>query len=439
MTSTTSKLRLFPLGTEIHDGHLRVGNCDVADLAEHFGTPLYIFHGPTIRSICREVMSAFAAAYPATLVVYASKAFLNPALAQIIKQEGLGLDVVSGGEISIARSVDFPADRVYFHGNNKTADELHLALQWGVGRIVVDNLDELELLDALCRQSHGTQDILIRVNPGVDPHTHHKTSTGVLDSKFGLPISTGQAQEAVKRAVSLNTINLMGLHFHLGSPVFELAPYENALENTLDFAAQMSGSYGLHLSELAVGGGFAVDYTCDSHAPGPSDYARGIAAQLNSLLSRTGLPPPKLIIEPGRVIVARAAVALYTVGAVKNIPTVRKYVSVDGGMSDNIRPALYGSRYEALNATKASEDETDTITVVGKLCESGDVLARDVSIARPTPGDIIAMPVAGAYSIPMASNYNAQLRPAIVLVDEDGAHLIRRRETYEDLVRLDLW
>ena len=433
------KLGLFPLTAEISsEGHLVIGGCDVVDLAEEFGTPLYLFDESTLRRKCREFKDEFTRRYPETMVIYASKSFLNRALALILKEERLGLDVVSGGELSIARSVDFPADRIYFHGNNKTPEEMNLALDLGVGRIVVDNLYELQLLSRLAGKKRINQSILLRLTPGVDPHTHEHTTTGTIESKFGFPVATGQAEEAVSQALSASNLNLLGFHFHLGSPVSDIQPYELAMELVLGFARGISQKFGFDLREFDIGGGFAVPYTADSRVPTTAEYAGAIADRLNSLISELGLSRPRLIIEPGRAIVARAGVALYKVGAIKEIPGIKEYVCVDGGMSDNIRPALYGAKYEAVLANKALKQAGKVVTIAGKLCESGDILIKDASLAAARPGDIIAIPVCGAYSIPMASNYNALPRPAIVMVKEGQARLVRRRETYQDLMSLDL-
>ena len=437
-TNKVPKLSLFPLTAEVNNqGNLCIGGCDVVDLAREFGTPLYLFDEFTLRRKCREFKAEFSKYYPDTLVIYASKAFLNRALALIFKEEGLGLDVVSGGEISIAHSVDFPLDKVYFHGNNKTTEELKLALDWGIGRVVVDNFYELELLNTLCRERGVNQDILLRLTPGVDPHTHQYTTTGTLDSKFGFPLAAGQAEEAVNRALSASNLNLLGFHFHLGSPVSETKPYELAIELILHFAKEISSKYSFRFIEFSSGGGFAVQYTLDSKVPTVADYAKTITSKLKSLASQAGLSYPRLIIEPGRGIVGQAGVALYTVGAIKEIPGIRKYVCIDGGISDNIRPALYGAKYEALVANKTLATEEDLVTIAGKLCQSGDVLIRDTNLASVSPGDIIAMPACGAYSIPMSSNYNALPRPAIVMVENGKGRLIRRRESYQDLMKLD--
>ncbi|MFC1926977.1 diaminopimelate decarboxylase [Chloroflexota bacterium] len=437
-TKTVPKLTLFPFITKVNEqAHLVIGGCDVVDLAEEFGTPLYLFDETTLRQKCREFKDEFTRLHPDTLVIYASKAFLNRALARILKEEGLGLDVVSGGELSIAQSVDFPTDKVYFHGNNKTPEELNLALDSGVGRIVVDNFYELEQLNKLARKRGINQNILLRLSPGVDPHTHQYTTTGTIESKFGFPLAMGQAEEAVNQASSASNLNLLGLHFHLGSPVSEIQPYELAIELVLGFARGMSQKFGFDLGEFDIGGGFAVPYTLESVVPTVADYARAVTGKLDSLISELGLSRPRLIVEPGRAIIAQAGVALYKVGAVKEIRGVKKYVCVDGGMSDNIRPALYGARYEALVANRALESGRNIVSIAGKLCESGDILAKDVNLTTARPGDVIAIPVCGAYSVPMSSNYNAIPRPPIVMVNKGRARLIRRRETYQDLMNLD--
>jgi len=438
-TETVPKLTLFPLSTEVNkQGHLLIGGCDVVDLAKEFGTPLYLFDESTLRHKCRVFKEEYGKHYPDTLVIYASKAFLNRALALVLREEGLGLDVVSGGELSIAHSVGFPMDKVYFHGNNKTQEELNLALDWGVGRIVVDNFYELELLNSLAEKRGTDQNILLRLTPGIDPHTHQYTTTGTIESKFGFPIATGQAEEAVNQALSASNLNLLGFHFHLGSPVPDVQPYELAIEIVLRFSRGMNQKFGFDLGEFDIGGGFAVPYTVDSEVPTIAEYARALTDKLSGLVSELGLSRPRLIVEPGRAIVAQAGVALYKVGAIKEIPGIKKYVCVDGGISDNIRPALYGAKYEALVANKALKEAREVVTIAGKLCESGDILVQDVNLAAARPGDVIAIPVSGAYSIPMSSNYNALPRPAIAMAKEGRARLIRRRETYQDLTSLDL-
>jgi diaminopimelate decarboxylase len=417
-------------------GHLSIGGCDLIRLAEEFGTPLYIFDEATLRQSCTEFRREFTGRYPNSLVIYACKAFINRTLAQMFKEEGLGLDVVSGGELAIAKSVDFPLSKAYFHGNNKPREELELALKWGIGRIVVDNFYELSLLTEVAKEAGIVQDILLRLCPGIDPHTHRYVATGVVDSKFGFPMV--QAKEALSQALAAPNLNLVGLHVHLGSLICELKPYQQAVEIVLRFAAEMKDEHGFELLEFSPGGGFGIPYTIDTPAPSTADFAQAITSTLLNMTEELGLNQPRLIVEPGRAIVGRAGVALYHVGAIKEIPGVRKYISVDGGIGDNIRPALYGARYEAIAANKMDAGAKEVVTIAGRYCQSGDILIRDISMPELEPGDIIAVPCSGAYSIPMASNYNAVLKPAVVLVKEGKARLIRRRETYDDLMSRDI-
>jgi diaminopimelate decarboxylase len=430
---------IFPDTAGVNEkGHLALGGCDVVKLAAEFGTPLYIFDEATLRRTCADFRKEFGQRYADTLVIYAAKAFINRALAHIFREEGLGLDVVSGGELSIAKSANFPMDKVYFHGNNKLREEIELAIGWGIGRIVVDNLYELSLVNEVANKSGVTQDILLRLTPGIDAHTHQYITTGIIDSKFGLPIATGQAEEALVKAMSASNLSLIGLHVHLGSLIFSVEPYQKAIEIVFQFAAEMRDKHGFTLSEFSPGGGFAVQYTQDTPAPDTAYFAQAISDTIKSKSKKLGLKPPRLIVEPGRAIVGRAGVAIYRVGAIKDIPGVRKYVAVDGGMADNVRPALYGSRYEAIVANKANKEALERVAIVGKFCESGDVLVKDTEIPKVIAGDIIAIPVSGAYCLSMASNYNASLKPAIVLVKDSRSCLIRRRESYDDLMSCDV-
>jgi diaminopimelate decarboxylase len=408
------------------------------DLAGEFGTPLYIFDEATLRGSCREYRDEFSRSYDNVLVIYAAKASISRALAQIIREEGLGLDVVSGGELSVALSVDFPMDRVYFHGNNKSREEIEMALAAGTGRIVVDNLHELALLDQSAGAAGVVQDIMLRLTPGIDAHTHRHVATGIIDSKFGLSIVSGQAEEAVAAAMKAPNLNLVGLHVHLGSLIFTSEPYQEATRTVFEFAAAMKERHGFDLREYSPGGGFAVQYTKDAPAPGAAYYASAIAESIRRSSADLNVRPPRLVVEPGRSIVARSCVAVYTAGAVKEIPGVRRYVPVDGGMADNIRPALYGSRYEALLANKAAEGNSEKVTLAGKFCESGDILVTDAELPSIEPGDTVVIPVSGAYNLSLASNYNASLKPAIVMVKGGNARLVRRRETYDDLIRNDV-
>lgn len=431
------RLTLFPLTSEVGSGgHLVIGGCDSVELAGEFGTPLYVFDEFTLRRKCAEFKEEFGRRGLETTVIYAAKAFINKALALIVKEEGLGLDVVSGGELGIAHSVGFPLDRVYFHGNNKSAEELRLALDWHVGRIVVDNFYELGMLDRMAGELGSTPDILLRLSPGIDPHTHRYIATGIIDSKFGFPLT--HIEEAVGKAMQASCLNPVGLHFHLGSLIYEAEPYRQAIELVLGLANEMKQKHGFELEELNIGGGFAIQYSLDSPAPAIAAYAEVIASRIITGCRELGLGLPRLTVEPGRAIAGQAGVALYRVGVVKEIPDVRRYVMVDGGMADNIRPALYGAGYEALLANRVVAEEADVVTIAGRFCESGDILIRDIRLPAVSAGDIIAVPDCGAYCLPMGSNYNASLRPAVVLVGEGRARLIRCRETFDDLVRWDL-
>jgi diaminopimelate decarboxylase len=432
-----SRLKLFPTASAANNsGHLLIGGCDTVKLAAEFGTPLYVFDELSLRRRCAEFKQEFSRRYADTTVIYACKAFINKALAIIFKEEGLGLDVVSAGELSIAQSVGFPLDKVYFHGNNKSAEEIKLALEWHVGRIVVDNFHELAMLGEIAGGQGDKPDILLRLSPGVEPHTHKYIATGAVDSKFGIPLVLGE--EAVTTAMSMLALNLRGLHFHIGSQIAETEPYQQAIEVILSLASEMKQRHGFELSELNIGGGFAIQYTLDSPVPPIAAWAEAITSAVKNKCQELGLARPKLVIEPGRSIAGQAGVALYTVGVVKDIPGIRRYVSVDGGMADNIRPALYGARLEAVIANRMEDKVAGKFTIAGKFCESGDILIRDIELPEPVAGDIIAVPGCGAYSLPEASNYNASLKSAIVLVKKGKARLIRRRETLEDLTRYDL-
>lgn len=418
-------------------GHLTVGGCDALDLAREFGTPLYLFDEVELREGAREWLSAFGTSYPQITMVYASKAYLGRVIAALFAEEGLSLDVASGGELAIALAASFPPERIYFHGNNKSPQELREALAAGVGHVVVDNLREAELLDEMAASIGKRQAVLLRVSPSVDPHTHRYIITGALDSKFGVPIATGQAEEAVRALASSKALELVGLHAHIGSQIFEIEPFQQTAKTLVEFAAHVKPH--VSFAQLSLGGGFAVQYMRGAPAPSRAEYAEAISLTLKETCEAHDLPLPRLVVEPGRSLVARAGVALYSVGARKEIPGVRTYVAVDGGMADNIRPALYSAAYEALVANRADDEgPTERVTIAGKYCESGDVLVRDAGLLKLRAEDILAIPVAGAYSLPLASNYNASLRPAVVFVKDGRARLVRRRETYDDLLRCEI-
>ncbi|MDQ6673421.1 MAG: diaminopimelate decarboxylase [Chloroflexota bacterium] len=419
-------------------GHLTLAGCDVVDLAAEFGTPLYVYDEATIRNRARAYRDGLRLAYGAeTLVCYAGKAYCAPWVLRLVAEEGLGLDVVSGGELFAAQASQFPADRTYFHGNNKGGDELAMALQAGVARIVVDNLEEIERLSKLASGMGKRQQVMLRVAPGVEAHTHAHIKTGVLDTKFGVSIQTGAAQAAAAVIHEAAGLELVGLHAHIGSQLFELEPYRATIDRVFELAARLRAAFGFELRELSPGGGFGMRYTAAEQPIPPAEVARGIAEAVCDAAQRSGLAAslPRLTIEPGRSIVGPAGVAVYTVGSVKDITGVRTYVAIDGGMADNIRPTTYGAVYTPLLANRVLEDADATVAVAGKYCESGDVLVKQARLPLPRVGDLVAVPGSGAYQLAMASNYNMSLRPAVVVVADGKARLVRRRETYADLLR----
>ena len=436
MTRLGELAGLLPDTAEVTpDGHLSLAGCDLVELAAEFGTPLYVYDEATIRNRARAYRDGLRAAYPGTsLVCYAGKAYCAPWLLRIIAQQELGLDVVSGGELHAARTSGFPPERIYVHGNNKGEDELALALEMGVARVVVDNLEEIERLSRLASQTGREQAVLLRVAPGVEAHTHVHIKTGVLDTKFGLSIQTGAAAQAVDLIRRSPGLELVGLHAHIGSQVFELEPYRETIERVFDFAA----SVGLELQELSPGGGFGVRYTLSDTSLPATEVTRAIADTVCEVGRKAGTALPMLTIEPGRSIVGPAGVAVYRVGSIKVIEGVRTYVAVDGGMADNIRPTAYGAVYTPLLANRALDSADATVAIAGKYCESGDVLVKDARLPMPRVGDLVAVPSSGAYHLSMASNYNLSRRPAVVVVSDRRARLVRRRETYDDLLRPEL-
>ncbi len=414
-------------------GELVVGGVGATALAERFGTPLYVFDEATLRSNARRFVDAFASAYPRSRVVYAAKAYLSPAIVAILAAEGVGLDVVSGGELYGGLRAGVPAASMTFHGNNKSEDELREALDAGVGLIVIDNDWEISLLARLTAARPGRQRVLLRLNPGIDADTHGKMRTGALDSKFGFPIATGSAPAAAARVISMPGLELVGYHAHIGSQILDYGLMARTVEALLSFAAEIRGRHGIVPQVISPGGGFAVADDASGRAASVERWAEATADATRDGCRRHGLPLPELAVEPGRAMIGPAGVALYRVGARKEVAGVRTYVSVDGGMADNIRPTLYGARYDAALANRVKEGPAEVVTIAGKCCESGDVLIESIELPRLDPGDLLAMPMAGAYCLAMASNYNRLPRPAAVLVGDGTARLVRRRETYADL------
>ncbi|MHB9146096.1 MAG: diaminopimelate decarboxylase [Symbiobacteriia bacterium] len=431
-------MQLFGTSRVNSAGHLEIGGCDAVALASEFGTPLYVFDEALIRRNCRDYGQGFAGLYPDVRVAYASKAFLTAAMATLVAEEGLDLDAVSGGEIYTALRGGFPAARILFHGNNKTAEEIRFALENGVGRLVIDNLQELDLVEAAAGALQRKAQVLLRVTPGIEAHTHEYIRTGQVDSKFGLVLENGQALEGVRRALRLPHIALVGLHCHIGSQIFELDPFAGAANVMLRFMADIRRETGLTLTELDLGGGLGTRYVFGDDPPGIRALAEHLSGAIRQAAKELDFPLPTLILEPGRSIVAEAGTTLYTVGAIKNIPGIRTYLSVDGGMGDNPRPALYGASYEAAIANRAAAIPETQVAVAGRFCESGDMLIQDVLLADPRPGDILAVTGTGAYNYSMASNYNRVGRPPVVFVCDGRADLVVRRETYADMAALDL-
>lgn len=429
----------WPLTTERDDaGRLQIGGLSMPSLATRYGTPLYVYDEVTLRQRARLFRRVFDQVYPKSRVVYAGKAYLSPAIAALLWEEGLGLDVVSGGELYAGLTAGVPAEAMTFHGNNKSADELREAIDAGIGRIAVDNFWELELLEQVMSGRRTTVPILLRLNPGIEVHTHAKMMTGALDSKFGFPIETGAAMTAVDRSRQIAGLELIGYHAHVGSQIFDPDAVRSTLRRLLGFANDVWLRHGIAPSAIDPGGGFGIAYTAAMRDVSIEDWAAAAAATLVACCEQYGFPLPELTVEPGRAIVGPAGVALYTVGARKEIAGVRTYVSVDGGMADNIRPSLYGATYSAVLANRDANGPTEVVTIAGKYCESGDVLIDDIALPRLEPNDLLAVPVAGAYCLAMASNYNLACRPAVVIVGDGEARLIRRRETYADVLRSEI-
>lgn len=432
--STGSAQNRWPVLKVNGRGHLLIGGRDAVELAREFGTPLYVFDEDVIRERCRQFREALG---DAGRVVYAGKAFLTVAMARIIDEEGLGLDVVSGGELYTALAAGFPPERIVFHGNNKGLDELSYALREGVGRIVIDNEQELRLLGRLSREIERRQGVMLRVSPGIEAHTHEYISTGQQDSKFGFDIANGQALEAARAVAREEGLVPVGLHCHIGSQVFETEPFKLAVIRLMELAAAVYRDAGWLAAEIDIGGGFGIRYTNRDNPPDVGLVIKEAVTALRESAARLGLPVPTLVIEPGRAIIGEAGCTLYTVGAVKRIPGIRTYVAVDGGMADNPRPALYGAEYTAVVANRPLAAPVEVVRLVGRYCESGDILIKELPVPEVRPGDVICVFSTGAYHYSMSSNYNRFPRPAAVLVRGEDADIILERETYADLIRND--
>ncbi|PWU19198.1 MAG: diaminopimelate decarboxylase [Candidatus Rokuibacteriota bacterium] len=420
----------YPLGTAINErGHLEVGGCDVVELAERFGTPAYIYAEDDMRARARAYVEAFAARTDDFEVVYASKALPITAAYGLMAEEGLSVDVASGGELFLALRGGVPPARIFMHGNNKTERELELAFEAGIGYLVLDSLREIELAEQLLARAGRSQRVMIRVTPGIMPSTHSYIQTGQIDSKFGFGLEDGLAAEAVRRAQASERLDLVGIHAHIGSQIFELEPYAKTIRLLADFVRATA----IECRMLNVGGGLGIAYTAEDEPASIEDYVdvkvRGI--------QQTFDPVPRILVEPGRSLVGNAGLTAYRVGTVKEIPGVRTYVSVDGGMSDNLRPMLYGARYDAAIASRPDASATHVTTIAGMHCESGDILIRDVALPDPRPGDVLVTPATGGYGYAMANNYNGVPRPPVIFCRDGTARVVVRRETYEDLAARD--
>ena len=426
---------LPPSASTTPEGHLSIGGCDVVALAEEYGTPLVIYDGGLLRDTMRRYVQAFRAHDARAEVIYASKAFWAQALLRMAHEEDLRVDVASGGELFMALHAGFPAEKIVMHGNAKDARELGEALDAMVGIVVVDGLDEIALLDRLAGERGRVQDVLVRVTPGVKPSTHQYISTGQIDSKFGFSLEGGLAAAAVAACRAADNVNLMGLHCHIGSQIFEIGAYRLAAQLLAAFVKEQGAD---DLGIMDMGGGLGIAYTRGDEPPSVEAFADMVMDSVAEEWDAAGLQRPRVMVEPGRSIVGRAGVTVYRVTGTKDIPGVRRYAAVDGGMSDLMRPMLYGAVYEALLPERPEAEATEVMRLVGKHCESGDVLIQEADLPPIGPGDLVCLPATGAYGVAMASNYNGVTRPAVVFVDAGEATLVVRRETYAELVARDL-
>lgn len=421
------------------NGNLTIGGLDTVKLAQEYGTPLYVMDENLIRENCQSYRNSIDEFYNGKgLIAFASKAFNCKEMCRIADDEKMGIDVVSIGELATAMSVKFPAEKIVFHGNNKTVEELTTALEYGVGRIVVDNLNELTVLGGLAKAAGKTANIMLRIKPGVDAHTHDFIRTGQIDSKFGFALETGEAYTAIEAAIKQDSVDLVGLHCHIGSQIFDIEPFSAAAELLIELMAKVKNELGSELRELNLGGGFGIKYTVDNDPVPYAQYMEILSKTIADACGKNSLAMPFIILEPGRSIVGATGITLYTVGGVKEIPNIRTYISVDGGMTDNPRYALYQSEYTFEIANKAKMPKDKLVTVAGKCCESGDLLGKDVQVQQAEIGDTLAVLSTGAYNYSMASNYNRNLRPAVVMVKDGKSRVVIKRETVEDVMKNDI-
>ncbi|WP_297634793.1 diaminopimelate decarboxylase [uncultured Clostridium sp.] len=427
-------MKLF--GTmNVEENMLSVGGIKVSKLADKYGTPLYIMDEVLLENNCRDYYENFRCKENGNKVAYAGKAFLTLAMCKIIQKEGLYLDVVSGGELYTAYKAGFPVEKLLFHGNNKTLDEIELGIRLGVGTFVVDNFFEIEHLNELAKKYGKVQNVYLRITPGIEAHTHEYIKTGQIDSKFGFAPVGNTIINAIKEAIELENINLLGLHCHIGSQIFEIEPYEDATEIMLKLINRVKKETGYLIKELDLGGGFGIFYSDEDSPRETREYCEAILNKADHVCKELELEMPKLVIEPGRSIVGNAGITLYTVGSIKDIPEIRKYVSVDGGMTDNIRPALYHANYECIVANRVIHDSSEEVTISGKCCESGDILLKGIKLPAVSSGDLLAIMSTGAYGYSMSNNYNKIPKAAVVMVKDEKERLVCKRESYEDILR----
>ncbi len=431
-------MHLHGTSTINDEGHLVIGGCDTQALAQQYGTPLYVYDEELIRTRCREFREAFEETGVQYQVAYASKAFCVKAMCRLVEEEGLSLDVVSDGELHTALEAGFPVNRIHFHGNNKTPHEIGMALDANIGCFVVDNFLELHVLNELALERNKKANILLRITPGVEAHTHEFISTGQIDSKFGFDLENGTAFRAVQEALKLQQIRLLGVHSHIGSQIFEVEGFEAAADKVSRFAAEVRDELGCTFTVINLGGGFGIRYM-EGDTPLPvGHYVTAIVEAVKKNFAAYNYPMPEIWIEPGRSIVGDAGTTLYTIGAVKDIPGIRKYVAVDGGMTDNPRPALYDAKYEAMLANRAFDVEEEVVSIAGKCCESGDMLIWDLALPVAHTGDLLAVSCTGAYNYAMANHYNRIRKPAVIFVQDGKSDVVVRRDTYADIAGNDI-
>lgn len=419
------------------NGQLLIGGVKATELVASYGTPLYVYDVALVRERARGFLNTFQHHGVRAQVAYASKAFSSVAMFQLVEEEGLSLDVVSGGELYTAVVADFPRERIHFHGNNKSTEELMFALNERIGCFVVDNFHELDRLEQLTRERNQTISILLRVTPGVEAHTHDYILTGQEDSKFGFDLKNGQAEEALSRALQVPTFEVLGIHSHIGSQIFETTGFSVAAHTLLKALYEWRETYGFQARVLNLGGGFGIRYTKEDEPIPPAEYVNEMVEVIKSFCGSHSMQIPEVWIEPGRSLVGDAGTTLYTIGSQKDIPNVRRYIAVDGGMSDNLRPALYDARYEACVANKLHDQTEQTVSIAGKCCESGDMLIWDIPLPKVEAGDVLAVFCTGAYGYSMANNYNRIPRPPVIFVENGHHQLVVKREVYVDLVRQD--